>query len=126
MLNTSGKALVLLVDDCAETRGMYAECLSTRFEIVQAGTGREALTKASELHPSAIVMDLMLPDMLGMDVILRLKRDARTDLIPVVVLSGHAEPVQKSAPWDFYLVKPCWPAALSECLDRMLEHAAAS
>jgi len=117
------KALILLVDDCADTREMYAEFLAHAFDIAEAGTANEALTKASELRPSAIVMDLMLPDMGGQDAIARLRRDARTEQIPVVVLSGFTEPVQESPPWNAYLVKPCHPDALSACLDRMIAQA---
>ena len=123
-MSGSGKALVLLVDDCDETRQMYAEVLSASFEIAQAATAREALAKASELLPSAIVMDLVLPDMDGKDAILRLRRDARTEQIPVVVLSGLVEPAQKSPPWDGFLAKPVAPNALSAYLDRMIARTA--
>jgi CheY-like chemotaxis protein len=104
---------------------MYAEVLSASFEVAQASTAREALTKASELLPSVIVMDLVLPDMDGKDAILRLRRDARTGQIPVVVLSGTVEPVQKSPPWDGFLAKPFPPNALPAYLDRMIARTAA-
>lgn len=115
------KALVLLVDDCADTREMYAELLSSRFDVAQAGTGREAISKASELRPNAIVMDLALPDMGGEDAISSLKRDRRTERIPVVVVSGFEEPRNKKGSWDAYLVKPCHPDTLSDCISRMID-----
>ncbi len=114
------RALVLLVDDCADTREMYAECLSASFDIIEAGSGAEALTKAAELCPSAIVMDLSLPDMGGEQVIASLRRNANTRCIPVVVVSGFSEPQARGAIWDAYLVKPCSPDRLSDCIDRML------
>jgi CheY-like chemotaxis protein len=114
----------LLVDDCDETRQMYAEVLTASFEVAQASTAREALAKASELLPSAIVMDLVLPDMDGKDAILRLRRDARTGQIPVVVLSGAVEPAGKTPPWDGFLAKPFPPDALRAYLDRMITRAA--
>lgn len=122
MTGTS-KALILLVDDCEDTREMYAEVLSSSFEVIQASTAEEALTKASELRPQAIVMDLMLPDLSGQDAIASLKRNDRTKRIPVVVVSGFSEPKQKSPPWDAYLVKPCHPDALSACLDQLIASA---
>ena len=115
------KALVLLVDDCSATRGMYAELLSPSFEIVQAATAAEALAKAAELRPSAIVMDWELPDMAGEDAIVSLKRQRQTVDIPVVVLSGHEEPKRRSRPWKAYLLKPCHAEDLSACLDRIIE-----
>jgi CheY-like chemotaxis protein len=117
------KAVVLLVDDCGETRRMYAEALSVAFEVDQASTAREALQKASVLLPAVIVMDLGLPGMGGEDTISNLKRDARTRQIPVVVLSGRNEPRRRAAPWDAYLVKPCLPATLAACIDRVLGRA---
>jgi CheY-like chemotaxis protein len=116
----SRKALVLLVDDCEETRSMYAEVLGLSFEIAQASTGREALAKASELRPHAIVMDLMLPDMGGEDAIYKLRHDGRTREIPIVVLSGSMEPLRKTPAWSLYLLKPCRPDALSRQLDRII------
>jgi CheY-like chemotaxis protein len=114
------KPLILLVDDCEDTREMYAEVLSASFDVLQASTAHEALTKASEFRPRAIVMDMMLPDSSGKDAIATLRRNPRTAHIPVVVVSGFSEPKQKSAPWDAYLVKPCHPDALSACLDRLI------
>ena len=117
----SRKLLILLVDDCSATREMYAELLSPSFEIVQAETAAEALAKAAELRPSAIVMDFILPDMAGEDAIIRLKRHGQTMHIPVVVLSGHEEPKRTSPPWQAYLLKPCHAEDLSACLDRIIE-----
>jgi DNA-binding response OmpR family regulator len=100
---------------------MYAEFLSASFDVIQAATAEEALAKASEFRPSAIVMDMMLPDMGGKDAISILRRDSRTEHIPVVVVSGFPEPSGESPAWDAYLVKPCHPDALSACLARMIE-----
>ena len=115
------KALVLLVDDCTDTREMYAEFLSASFDVIQASTATEALVKASEFRPSEIVIDMMLPDMSGKDAIVILRRDSRTEHIPVVVVSGFAEPSGEPPAWNAYFVKPCHPDALSACLDRMIQ-----
>lgn len=120
-LVTDSKGVVLLVDDCTETRRMYAEALSdAEFEVEQASTAREALRKASLLHPSVIVMDLGLPGMDGRSAISSLKRDPRTARIPVVVLSGRDEPRRQAVPWDAYLPKPCLPDALFACIERVI------
>src|SRR5690349_3477258 len=83
---------VLLVDDCADTREMYGEFLADRFEVVPAASGAEALEKAAAVEPALVVMDLSLPDMDGEQVIERLRKDARTARVPVVVVSGFPEP----------------------------------
>jgi len=83
------RSLVLLVDDCAENREMYAEYLADEFRIAQAGDGPEALEMVLALSPDLVVMDLMLPKMSGSEVSHRLKRDARTAHLPVLILSGQ-------------------------------------
>lgn len=113
------RALILLVDDCADSREMYAEFLSMAFDVVQAATGAEALAKASEIGPAAIVMDLSLPDMDGQQVIERLRHADRTQHTPVVVVSGSQEP-DRARGWDAYFVKPCLPDALAQCLSRLV------
>ena len=58
------------------------------FEVLVAGTLTEALELAVSGAPSAILLDLILPDGSGIDALLRLKSDARTADVPVVVWSG--------------------------------------
>ncbi|HVU01123.1 MAG TPA: response regulator [Polyangiaceae bacterium] len=111
---------VLLVDDSDDTRELYREILSDRYDIVEAEDGRQALAEARERTPDVIVMDLSLPDMRGEDAIAELRRPD-VPRIPVVVLSGHPEPRENRAGWDAYLVKPCLPNALADCLDRLLD-----
>jgi len=121
----SDRALVLLVDDCDDTRELYAEFLADSFDIVHAVSGAEAIRKAVDLSPSLIVMDLSLPDMDGLRAIERLRADARTRSIPVIVVSGFPEPDTGKRDWDAYFVKPCLPARLSSCIDRILTSASA-
>ena len=114
------KALVLLVDDCDDSREMYAEFLSSEFDIAQAGSGAEALAKATEMYPDAIVMDMGLPDMPGEEAISKLRMDERTRKIPVVVVSGFAEPGRAERMWDAYMTKPCRPDVLTDCIGKIL------
>jgi CheY-like chemotaxis protein len=116
----SGKARVLLVDDCDDSREMYAEFLSPWFDIVEAATGTEALEQAAATNPHAIVMDMMLPDMTGEEAIVALRRNARTRTIPIVVVSGFSEPSQSEKIWDAYLTKPCRPDLLTDCINRII------
>jgi len=117
--NARPRALVLLVDDCDDSREMYAEFLGESFEIAQASSGAEAIAKAKEMDPDAIVMDIGLPDMPGQEAISLLRRDVRTERIPVVVVSGFAEP-EGVRNWDAYMTKPCRPDVLTDCIGRIL------
>ena len=107
------RAVVLLVDDCEDTRDMFAEYLSQAFDVVVAGDARSALAQAEELRPSAIVLDWSLPDMRGDEVTAQLRQSSVTRETPIVIVSGFEEPKSPGrAPWDAYFTKPCRPDLL--------------
>ncbi|HEX3855184.1 MAG TPA: response regulator [Polyangiaceae bacterium] len=59
--------------------------------VVRAATGAEALSLAASTNPDLVVLDTVLPDATGRDVLVRLKADARTARLPVVLWSGGRE-----------------------------------
>ncbi len=117
------RRLVLLVDDCAENREMYAEYLGDEFAIAEAASGLEAIEQAVNLQPDLIVMDLTLPGMNGVEASHRIKRDPRTRTIPVLVVTGQSEPTSSTGPsWDAFLTKPCLPSVLAAHIHRALKN----
>jgi two-component system cell cycle response regulator DivK len=117
--------LVLLVDDFADNREMYAEFLEfAGMRVAQAENGHEALERAFALLPDLIVMDLSLPGLDGWEATRQLKRDARTKAIPVIALTGHALAGHSQgaidAGCDAFVTKPCLPERLFEEIQRML------
>jgi CheY-like chemotaxis protein len=91
---------VLCVDDDAANRALVARALARdeRFRVATASSGAECLRLARELSPSVILLDWMLPDMSGGEVLAALSSDADLAHIPVVVLSGLDRAVTESAP----------------------------
>jgi CheY-like chemotaxis protein len=117
--------LVLIVDDVADNRTIYVLFLKfSGFRIAEADNGEEALRQAKQLLPDVIVMDLSLPVMDGWEATRRLKRDPRTQGIPVIVLTGHALPehaeAARQAGCDLVVTKPCLPEQLLEVIRRIL------
>jgi CheY-like chemotaxis protein len=117
--------LILLVDDFADNRAMYAQFLTfSGFRVAEAANGKEALARAAELMPDIVVMDLSLPVMDGWEATRRLKADKQTRDIPVVALSAHVmEGARKKATeagCSGFLPKPCYPSHVSEELHRVL------
>jgi DNA-binding response OmpR family regulator len=109
---------VLLVDDHEDTVAMYALGLSMmEFQPVTATTVDEGFERACTCHPQVIDADLAMAVRSGFDFIHRLRHDARTQDIPIIVLTGltlasvrqHA----REAGCTRFLVKPCLPAALA-------------
>lgn len=112
---TRERRKVLIVDDYPDAREMYSEYLRySGYDVVEAGDGREALQQAFETAPDIILMDLSLPVMDGWEATRRLKDDARTSSIPVVVLTGRplTDEETAKAKYDAYVTKPCLPEDL--------------
>jgi PAS domain S-box-containing protein len=80
--------LVLVVDDDEAVRRLITRRLrDANMETVEASSGSEALLIARELHPSAITLDILMPERDGWEVLAALKGDPLTIDIPVVVVS---------------------------------------
>ena len=84
MQNTAKKILIVDNNDsCRESLGAFIKGLG--YEVFEAATGLEAIDRASSIHPNLIMMDLSLPGMNGDEATARLKRNASTRHIPVVI-----------------------------------------
>lgn len=86
------------------------------FDVIEAATGIDALELARSAQPSAIVLDFMLPDLDGLQVLRRLADDAATPDIPVVMLTARTHDRDQAAAWEAgvveYIIKPFNAATL--------------
>ena len=83
------RQIVLVVDDLAENRAMVADMLKPLgFEVVEAANGREALEIAQNLLPHLILMDIVMPEMDGLEATLHLRRLAAFQNVPIIVVSA--------------------------------------
>jgi two-component system OmpR family response regulator len=111
---------VLLMDDEQDTLQMLAMTLRfSGFDVRTAETGKRAISLASEAMPDLIILDVMMPDISGIDVLRAIKKDA-LKLPPVIFLSASIRPEDKQqglAEGAFtYLVKPILREKLLETL----------
>ncbi|MFO1107135.1 MAG: response regulator transcription factor [Amaricoccus sp.] len=81
---------ILMVDDDADLREALADqlVLTEEFDVFEAGTGAEGLSKASEQHYDLVILDVGLPDMDGRE-LCRLMRKHEVKC-PILMLTGHA------------------------------------
>ena len=80
---------ILLVEDEPELRqALGVRLTAAGFVCEMAGDGKEGLAKSQQWQPDLIVADLVMPEMDGYEMMRRLKADARTASIPVVVLTA--------------------------------------
>ena len=111
-------ATILIVEDQPELiRALQINLQARQYEVQSARTGREALAVAAARPPDAIILDLGLPDIDGIEVIVELRRWCRA---PIIVLSGRTSPGDKIGALDVgaddYVTKPF---AMAELLARL-------
>ena len=101
-------ALVLVVDDDPTVREIVGRYLEREgFDVVTASGGREGLHLARELNPTAITLDISMPNLEGWTVLAALKGDPDLSNIPVILLTIHDEKRRGFALGATeYLVKP--------------------
>ncbi len=83
---------VLVVDDHAENAALLARSLAPLgYEIDVAAGGEAALRRVAEGAPDVVLMDIVMPDLSGLEVLRRLRADPATADLPVVLVSGLGE-----------------------------------
>ena len=83
------KAKVLIVEDSENVRKSYVDLLSgAGYEVLQAAEGREALEIIKNQRPDLILLDLLLPEVNGFQILAKLKVHQQMRQIPVLVLSA--------------------------------------
>jgi two-component system OmpR family response regulator len=116
---------VLVADEDACLRDIYATLLGFHgSETVAVATGAEALQRARELRPDAVVLDMDVPDVDGLEVTRLLQQDAATAGTPVILLSVHSRMLARlqarGAGSRGYLEKPFAPRDLLEEVRRVI------
>jgi len=106
-LDETKRVLLVVEDDDAFASIVRDLSREMGFQTIVAGTAEEAVTLAKDLKPSAIVLDIGLPDQSGLAVLDRLKQDVQTRHIPIHVVSGsdHLETAYSLGAVG-YLIKP--------------------
>jgi CheY-like chemotaxis protein len=113
---------LIIEDDPHYARILLGLARDKGFKGIVATRGNTALQLAREYGPSAITLDIFLPDMLGWTVLNNLKLNPATRHIPVQIISLEEEKQHGLAHGAFsYMVKPVTTEALGECFDRIRE-----
>jgi two-component system phosphate regulon response regulator PhoB len=107
----------LVVEDERDIRGLIVHHLTRAgFRCRTAATGTEALREVRAALPALIVLDVMLPELDGLEVCRRLRADAATTAVPIIMLTARADEVDRVVGLelgaDDYVVKPFSPKEL--------------
>jgi len=82
----------MIVDDENINIAILSQILSPEFDLLTAMNGHEALKRAEEDRPDLILLDIVMPDMGGFDVLRKLKYSAAAKGIPVIIITGSNNP----------------------------------
>ena len=119
------KPRILVVDDEPDVVHLVEYNLKAAdYEVVTAADGEQALKKARAALPNLIILDLMLPELDGLEVCKLLRRDQSTAAIPIIILTAKSAEMDRvlglELGADDYLTKPFSPRELVLRVKRLL------
>jgi len=102
---------ILIVDDSPTERHVLNDMLTKAgYEVVTCDNGEDAITKAKQIHPDLILMDVVMPGLNGFQATRAISRDVDTSDIPIVLCTSKSHETDKI--WGMrqgardYVVKP--------------------
>jgi two-component system phosphate regulon response regulator PhoB len=125
------KTRILVVDDEPDARELIEVNLKgAGFDVLTAANGRQALDKARASLPALVLLDVMLPEVDGLEVCKSLRRDAKTTFIPIIMLTARAAEIDRVVGLelgaDDYITKPFSPRELILRVKNLLKRQAAT
>ena len=119
---------ILVIDDDQGTCSFVRDSLEAtgKYEVTEAYTGKEGLRAAKTDEPDLILLDILLPDISGLEVLKKFHESKSTCFIPVVIISGvRSKEAKEDACHEFadgYIVKPFDPETLEAAIARTLKY----
>jgi CheY-like chemotaxis protein len=103
---------VLVVDDTADSIMILRSILTNNgFAVTTAQSGLEALEALKKDIPDLVLLDVMMPEMSGLEVLERIRSNAVTSKIPVILVTAKTQDEDVLAGYqygaDYYITKPC-------------------
>jgi DNA-binding response OmpR family regulator len=114
---------ILICEDEPALRELVRASLDGDYGFIEASDGYMALQLARELAPDAVILDLMLPGLSGLEVLAELRADEQLGSTPVLVITAWSETREDlvEAGADDFLPKPFDPEQLRLKLEKLLE-----
>lgn len=117
---------ILVVDDDPEVRAVVANALRTKYEVVEAIDGVDAMKKLENAQPDFAIVDSVMPLMDGFQLCREIRGNRTFGAIPVIFLSAYdsREDIQKgyASGGNLYLTKPIDPLRILKNVDFTIEH----
>jgi CheY-like chemotaxis protein len=122
---TSPEKTVLIIEDEADAAELFAEMMRVSgFRVLKTSSSTPALNLIATEKPDLIILDIMMPDVSGLDILRQVRQDSELAHIPVVVVSAKSMPADiktgMEAGASTYLTKPVGFLELKEAVERAL------
>jgi DNA-binding response OmpR family regulator len=119
---------VVIVEDEPDTAEMFAEMMRlSGYQVFKCYGGTAAMELIEEHKPDAVILDVMMPDLSGLDVLRKMRQDPEMVDIPVVVASAKSLPSDIQAGLDAgasaYLTKPVTYQEFSQAVQTTIDAA---
>jgi len=116
---------ILIVDDKLEVVELIAATLKGEgYRLITASEGREALEKIGTEKPDLVLLDVIMPEMDGFEVLIKAKKDPKTKGIPIIMLSAEGQKSDKDKGIELgaedYIIKPFSPSHLLIKIEKIM------
>jgi CheY-like chemotaxis protein len=121
-LNSTDKRILIIEDDLTFAKILAERCQKRGFKVLHAGDGETGLDLVEKYAPDAIILDMRLPGIQGMEVLDSIKSNPKIRHIPVHIMSAHengGEALSRGA--IGFLQKPITPEQISQALNKLAE-----
>jgi two-component system, OmpR family, alkaline phosphatase synthesis response regulator PhoP len=116
--------VLVIEDDPATSRLVEYSLRHAGFQVVRAANGLEGIRMARSEAPDLVILDVMLPGLDGYEICHRLKADAATARLPILMFSAKAQEIDRNTGLkvgaDEYLTKPAAPADIVGRVQKLL------
>jgi len=116
---------VLVVEDEPDTAEMFAEMMRlSGYAVRQCHGAQTAILSLRRQRPDVVILDIMMPDLSGLEVLRFMRRDPNLHDIPVIIISAKSSPIEikqgLEAGANTYLTKPITFTELREAVEKVL------
>lgn len=117
---------VMIVEDEPDVSELFAEMMRlSGLRVIKTYTSTPAMTLIAQERPDLVILDVMMPDVSGLEVLTYMRGDPQLASIPVVIVSAKAAPADIRAGLEagatVYLTKPVGYTDLKAAVDRLLQ-----
>jgi CheY-like chemotaxis protein len=121
----SNQKTVLIIEDEEDAAELFAEMMRVSgFRVAKTSSSTPALALITQEKPDVVLLDIMMPEISGLDILRQMRRDPALMNIPVIVVSAKGMPTDiknsMEAGASVYLTKPVGFLELREAVDRAL------